>query len=144
MKHKLKRDPINLIICLFIILCGALIINPGGTAPYLANVLALLPTLTTLRHIDRPRTTANIERGRFLLDYWLCVGTSIMLEQALSTDLVEAAVPIWWLVKGLAGVGMWVKLNLSSGPTSGAGRQRALTLVSCRIILQIIARTCKR
>jgi hypothetical protein len=127
--RRLNRDPTILLVGLFAILTSILLLNPEGVAPGVSNILAFLPAIATLRHIDSSASLAKAEQGKFLLDYWVCVGTSFVLEQVFSNEVVGGLIPVWWLVKGIAGVAVWMSL-VSAGKAGRATAPRGLTLVS--------------
>lgn len=131
--RRLNRDPTILLYSLLFILTTILLLNPEGIATPIANILAFLPAIATLKHIDRAHSTSKVEQGKLLLDYWVCIGTSFVLEQVLTRDVVGGLVPIWWLFKGMAGLLVW--MSIDEGSKQRSGTPKNLSLVSCAALI---------
>lgn len=128
LSRRTNRDPTVLLLSFLLILSAILLINPDGIAPTISNSLSLLPAVATLKHIDRPLTSSKSEQGKYLLDYWVCVGTSYVVEQIIGRETVGALLPLWWLIKGIAG--LWVWMSIDNGITAERGIPKTLSLVS--------------
>ncbi|KAI9634068.1 uncharacterized protein MKK02DRAFT_38739 [Dioszegia hungarica] len=116
--RRLNRDPTILLLGFLAILTSILLLDPEGIAPGISNVLAFLPAIATLRHVDSSVSLAKAEQGKFLLDYWVCIGTSFVLEQVFSNEVVGGLIPVWCMA-GRAGAPKGLTLNANKARSNG-------------------------
>lgn len=110
------RSPSLVAKFLLLSLFAILLVNPDNIAPYIANAVAFLAlsasTVGSLQvapaaHRRSPSVTITGRKEEIsrktssarLLDAWVALSTTFMLESVLGHGLISYCVPIWWLSK---------------------------------------------
>jgi hypothetical protein len=131
--NRFDRSPGLIVKCCLLSLLAILIVNPDDIAPHIANIIAFtslsatainvlrIPTVQrpqaghrrtpSITIADRKEQMANKEKSARILDSWLLLSFTFLLESLFGSALISYCMPVWWAGKAIAALVLVLSLN---------------------------------